>query len=43
MIKDHALATQNMRTLLGDGRLSVLEGITTPDDVLRVCQREDFS
>jgi len=41
-IKDHALANQNMRTLLGDGRLSVLEGKTTPDEVLRVCQREDL-
>ncbi len=43
MIKDHALSAQNMRTLMGDGRLAVLEGITTADDVLRVCQREDFS
>ena len=41
-IKDHALANQNMRTLLGDGRLAVLEGKTTPDEVLRVCQREDI-
>lgn len=41
-IKDHAIKNQNMRTLLGDGRLAVLEGITTPDEVLRVCQREDI-
>ena len=41
-IKDHALKHQNMRTLLGDGRLGVIEGITTADEVLRVCQREDI-
>jgi general secretion pathway protein E/type IV pilus assembly protein PilB len=29
-----------MRTLLGDGKLAVLEGKTTPEEVLRVCQRE---
>ncbi|MBX3110687.1 MAG: type II secretion system ATPase GspE [Fimbriimonadaceae bacterium] len=41
-IRDHALANQGMRTLLGDGRLTILQGITTCDEVLRVCQREDF-
>lgn len=41
-IKKHALAAQEMRSLLGDGRLCVLEGITTPDEVLRVCQRDEF-
>jgi type II secretion system protein E len=41
-IKDHALTAQNMRTLLGEGRLAVLEGITTCEEVLRVCQREDI-
>lgn len=41
-IKDHALAAQNMRTLLGEGRLAVLEGTTTAEEVLRVCQREDI-
>jgi type II secretion system protein E len=41
-IKDHAVGQQSMRTLLGDGRLAVIEGLTTPDDVLRVCQRDDF-
>ncbi len=41
-IRDHALAAQGMRTLLGDGRKTVLEGHTTCDEVLRVCQREDF-
>jgi hypothetical protein len=29
-----------MRTLLGDGRLSVMDGKTTPEEVLRVCQRD---
>ena len=42
VIKDHAVKNQNMRTLLGDGRLAVLAGKTTPEEVLRVCQREDF-
>lgn len=41
-IKDHALKVQNMRTLLGEGRLAVLEGISTAEEVLRVCQREDI-
>jgi type II secretory ATPase GspE/PulE/Tfp pilus assembly ATPase PilB-like protein len=42
LIKEHGIANQGMRTLLGDGRLCVLEGITTCEDVLRVCQREDL-
>ncbi len=41
-IKEHALEAQNMRTLLGEGRLAVLEGLTTAEEVLRVCQREDI-
>lgn len=41
-IKDHAIGVQNMRTLLGEGRLAVLEGISTAEEVLRVCQREDI-
>lgn len=41
-IKDHALKAQSMRTLLGEGRLAVLEGLTTCEEVLRVCQREDI-
>lgn len=41
-IKEHAIKNQGMRTLLGDGRLAALDGITTPEDVLRVCQREDI-
>ncbi len=39
-LKDHAIKTYGMRTLLGDGRLAVLDGRTTPEEVLRVCQRE---
>ena len=40
VLKEHAIKTHGMRTLLGDGRLAVLEGRTTPEEVLRVCQRE---
>ncbi len=39
-IKDFAVASQGMRTLLGDGKLAVLDGKTTPEEVLRVCQRD---
>jgi general secretion pathway protein E len=42
VIKNYAVQKQGMRTLLGDGRLNVLSGKTTPDEVLRVCQREAF-
>jgi len=42
VLRDHAIKAYNMRTLLGDGRLSVLEGKTTPEEILRVCQRESF-
>lgn len=42
VIKQHALDKQGMRTLLGDGRIAVLAGKTTPEEVLRVCQREEF-
>ncbi|MBI1756698.1 MAG: Flp pilus assembly complex ATPase component TadA [Fimbriimonas ginsengisoli] len=41
-IKTYASKAQEMRTLLGDGKLSVLAGRTTPEEVLRVCQREEF-
>ncbi|MBS1714234.1 MAG: Flp pilus assembly complex ATPase component TadA [Armatimonadetes bacterium] len=40
VIKEHATGVQKMRTLLGDGRVAVLNGRSTPDEVLRVCQRE---
>ncbi|MCX6360701.1 MAG: type II secretion system ATPase GspE [Armatimonadetes bacterium] len=39
-MRDHAIRRQGMRTLLGDGRLAVLDGKTSPEEVLRVCQRE---
>jgi type II secretion system protein E len=41
-MKAHAISAQGMRTLIGDGRLAVLAGKTTPEEVLRVSQREDF-
>jgi type II secretory ATPase GspE/PulE/Tfp pilus assembly ATPase PilB-like protein len=42
VIKQYAMRTQNMITLLKDGRRRVLEGDTTIKEVLRVCQREGF-
>jgi type II secretion system protein E len=42
LMRDHAIANLGMRTLLGDGRLAVLEGLTTAQEVLRVCQRDDL-
>ncbi len=39
-MRAHAIEHQGMRTLIGDGRLAVLAGRTTPEEVLRVCQRE---
>jgi type II secretion system protein E len=41
-IKDQAIESQGMRTLLGDGKLSVLAGKTTPEEVMRVCARESI-
>ncbi len=41
-MKDRAVQDQGMRTLLGDGRLAVLAGKTTPDEVMRVCARESY-
>jgi len=41
VIKNYGLEAQHMTTLLTDGRRVVLEGLTTPEEVLRVCQRED--
>lgn len=42
-IKAYAVEHQKMRTLFGDGKQAVLEGRTTPEEVMRVCQREDIS
>jgi type II secretory ATPase GspE/PulE/Tfp pilus assembly ATPase PilB-like protein len=42
VMKSYASSTLKMRTLLEDGRRNVLEGKTTPDEVLRVCQREEL-
>jgi type II secretory ATPase GspE/PulE/Tfp pilus assembly ATPase PilB-like protein len=41
-IKDYAIATQGMRTLLGEGKIAVLAGKTTPEEVMRVCHRDEF-
>jgi general secretion pathway protein E len=41
-MKNYAVQAQSMRTLLHEGRMAVLAGKTTPDEVLRVSQREDF-
>ena len=42
VMKDQAIRDQGMRTLLGDGRLAVLAGKTTPEEVMRVCARESY-
>lgn len=41
-IKNYATEKLKMRTLLEDGRRSVLAGMTTAEEVVRVCQREDI-
>jgi len=41
-IKNHAVGSLGMRTLLEDGRRNVLAGLTTAEEVLRVCQREEL-
>ncbi|MDQ2798603.1 MAG: type II secretion system protein GspE, partial [Armatimonadota bacterium] len=41
-MKDQAVRDQGMRTLLGDGKLAVLGGKTTPEEVMRVCARESY-
>ena len=43
VMKNHAIKNQGMRTLLMEGKLMVLQGRTTAEEVMRVCQREDFS
>ncbi|MBV9852670.1 MAG: type II secretion system ATPase GspE [Armatimonadetes bacterium] len=41
-MKDYAVREHGMRTLLGDGRLAVLAGRTTIEEVARVCARESI-
>lgn len=41
-IKQYAQQEQGMLSMLMDGRDKILSGATTPQEVLRVCQREDF-
>ena len=42
VVKQYAQRQQGMVSMLGDGREKVLQGHTTIQEVLRVCQREDF-
>lgn len=42
VIKQYALENCNLRTLINDGKMNVLTGRTTPQEVLRVCQREEI-
>jgi type II secretion system protein E len=42
IIKQYAQENQGMISMLQDGREKVLKGLTTMQEVLRVCQREDF-
>jgi type II secretory ATPase GspE/PulE/Tfp pilus assembly ATPase PilB-like protein len=41
-MKAHAIREQGMSTLLMEGKAAALAGRTTPEEVMRVCQREDF-
>jgi type II secretion system protein E len=42
VIKNYATEKCGMRTLLEDGRRIVMAGLTTPEEVLRVCEREEL-
>ncbi len=42
VIKQHAISAQGMRTLLGEGKMAAIAGKTTPEEVMRVVQREDI-
>lgn len=42
VIKQYGVDHCNLRTLIGDGKLNVMNGRTTPHEVLRVCQREEI-
>jgi len=41
-MKQYAIAHLGLNTLLMEGRLAAQAGKTTPEEVLRVCQREDI-
>ena len=41
-LKSYAIQHQGLRTLLTDGKLNVLNGKTTPKEILRVVQREEL-
>ncbi len=41
-VKQYAMTNQAMVTMLQDGRRKALQGHTTIQEVMRVCQREDF-
>ncbi len=43
VVKQYAQQSQSMRTMLQDGRQKAIQGETTIQEVLRVCQREEFS
>lgn len=36
-----AAVASGMRTLMGDGRIKVFNGITTPEEVVKICQAEN--
>lgn len=42
VIKQYAQKCQDMTSMLQDGRIKALRGHTTIQEVMRVCQREDF-
>jgi type II secretion system protein E len=42
LIRRYAVQSGGMRTLLGDGRMKIQNGLTTVDEVLRVCQKDQI-
>jgi len=41
-MKEYAVRNQGLRTLIGEGKIAVLAGKTTPEEILRVCHRDEF-
>ncbi|MGP1345241.1 MAG: GspE/PulE family protein [Phycisphaerales bacterium] len=39
----HAAVANGMRSLLGDGKIKILKGVTTPDEIARVAQVETMA